>query len=250
MRTRGLYIILALLAGLLLAVGFLEGGSRFGASQVAAAVPQVPLDIFTIQGKVFEGEIGDESSPIPDVIIELWGANHTYPDPGSFITSTTTDINGWYGLSVDDSLAVEYFHIRETNPAGYDSTSATTISGTVRTNDWIEFVIPLQGQDLTGNKFWDNIPISEFTFQGKVFDGMTGDESNALAGVSVELWGGNNHYPDPGDVLFTTTTNLEGWYGLTIDSGLGYEFIPHPGGQSVGLRLHRGNNRFRYCKNR
>jgi hypothetical protein len=155
MRARGLSIILALLGGLLLAVGFLTGAPKFGTPQAAAAVPQDPLEIFTFQGKVFQGEIGDESSPIPNAIIELWGANNPYPDPGSFIISTTTDPNGWYGLSVDDSLAMEYFHILENNPSGYISNGATTLSGTVQTSDWIEFAAPLTEQELSGNKFWD-----------------------------------------------------------------------------------------------
>lgn len=154
MRARYVYVLLASLIGLLLAAGLLLGGSGFWASQTLAVRAQDPV-IFTFQGHVYQGQVGDESSPIPDVTIELWGANNPHPDPGDFIMSTTTNLNGWYGLSVDDSLAVEYFHIREINTPGFTSNGATTVSGTVRTADWIEFAIPLEGQDLSGNKFWD-----------------------------------------------------------------------------------------------
>ncbi len=108
---------------------------------------------FTFQGRVFEGNVGDESRPLQGVTVTLYGANKPYPVEGKLIARTTTDGKGWYGLSA--STGFEYYSIHETNPQNYESIGATTVDGQVRTDDWIEYVLPLKGQTLTGNKFWD-----------------------------------------------------------------------------------------------
>jgi hypothetical protein len=108
---------------------------------------------FTFQGRVYEGKVGDESRPIQGVTVTLYGATDPYPAEGELIARTTTDGKGWYGLEVP--LGFEYYSIRETNPKNYESVGATTVDGQVRTADWIEYVILLEEQTLTGNKFWD-----------------------------------------------------------------------------------------------
>jgi len=108
---------------------------------------------WTFQGRVYEGDIGDESHPLEGVTVSVYGANNPHPDPGTLIGSTTTNADGWYGLEVPDGY--EYYHIRETDPSGYASAGATTVDGTVRTSNWIEYVVPLEGKTLTGNRFWD-----------------------------------------------------------------------------------------------
>jgi len=114
------------------------------------------------QGRVYAGTVGDASHPLEGVEVALYGGANPYPDPGVFIRSTQTDPEGWYGLEVcEDEGAFEYYHVREVNPEGYDSVGATTHDGTVRTDDWIEYVIPLEGKTLTGNKFWDQVPAEE-----------------------------------------------------------------------------------------
>ncbi|MDY7080208.1 MAG: hypothetical protein SXV54_25280 [Chloroflexota bacterium] len=114
-----------------------------------------PTAIFTLAGRVFAGEVGDETDPLPAVIVSVYGANNPHPDPGTFILSTTTDAAGWYGLVVSDTY--EFYRILETDPDGYVSVGATTVSGTVRTSNWIEYELPLEGKVLTGNKFWDKL---------------------------------------------------------------------------------------------
>jgi len=68
------------------------------------------------------------------------------------IASTTTDERGWYSLEVP--AGYEFYSIREACPPGYESVGATTVDGTVRISNWIEYVIPLEEKTLTGNKFW------------------------------------------------------------------------------------------------
>lgn len=46
-----------------------------------------------------------------------------------------------------------------------------------------------------------------YTLQGRVYDGVVGDESTPFKGVTIELSGGSNPYSDPGSVFITTTTN-------------------------------------------
>ena len=108
---------------------------------------------FTFQGRVYEGEVGDQSRPVEGVSVTVYGAANPYPDPGHLIATTTTNAEGWYGLTVEEGW--EFYSIREDNPSGYESVGATSVDGTVRDPDWIEYVSPLGGLTLTGNKFWD-----------------------------------------------------------------------------------------------
>ncbi|MGD2146785.1 MAG: DNRLRE domain-containing protein, partial [Anaerolineae bacterium] len=121
-----------------------------------------PADEWTFSGRVYDGVTGLEPpnvEPLEDVVVSVYGANNSYPDPGTFIRSTTTLANGWYGLTVyDDDGAWEYYRIAETNPTGYESDGATSVDGQVRTDDWIEYRSPIGEKTLTGNKFWDRRP--------------------------------------------------------------------------------------------
>jgi len=143
-------------AGLLRAVpGSLakeDGRARFGVVAPAAG--------YTLQGRVYDGPTGVEppgSAPIEGVTVSLYCSNSAGV-MGSFLRSTATDSTGWYGLSASDDDPCEFFNVIETDPPSYTSDGATTVSGTVRSANWIEYRIPLAGQTLTGNKFWDREP--------------------------------------------------------------------------------------------
>jgi photosystem II stability/assembly factor-like uncharacterized protein len=78
------------------------------------------------------------------------------PSPGVlgiYKTTTATDAQGWYGLSVGQT-ACDYYDIVVRTPYGYTAKGATTVDGNVITATWIEYATPLQGKTLTGNKFW------------------------------------------------------------------------------------------------
>jgi hypothetical protein len=108
---------------------------------------------WTLQGRVYEGEVGTEKCPLEGVTVSLYGANDPYPNPGGLIASTTTDEYGWCGIVVPEGY--EYYFIRETDLPDYVSVGAASVNGVVRTSNWIEYTLPLKGQTLTGNKFWD-----------------------------------------------------------------------------------------------
>jgi hypothetical protein len=197
----------------------LVGGSTQWTSIGAAQAPLAPDVTWTFEGQVWAGDVGDESHPLTGVTIAVYGANNPYPDLGTFIRSTTTNPDGRYSLPVyDDDGAYEFYHVVETNPSGYFSVGATTVGGTVRTDDWIEYIVPLDGKTLTDNKFWDRIPV----LSGRVYKGDVGDEGQPLEGVTVSLYGGNNPHPEPGTLITSTTSDADGWYGLQIPPG--YEF--------------------------
>ena len=201
--------------------------------QSVAQTSLVPMDVWLLQGRVYEGDVGDESTPLQNVTVAVYGAYAPYPNAGTFIRSATTNVDGWYGVEVyDDDGAYDYYYILETDPGGYNSIGATTVSGTVRTANWIEYAAPLTGQTLTGNKFWDQPETPTWTLQGRVYQGTVGDESTPIEGVTVSLYGAGNPYPDSGTFITSTTTNSAGWYGLEAPSGYEYYHIQEtdPGG--------------------
>ncbi|MDF1512713.1 MAG: C25 family cysteine peptidase, partial [Anaerolineae bacterium] len=109
-------------------------------------------EIPVLSGRVYEGSVGDESTPFPGVQMELYASNNQGVQ-GSLIVTTTTDTSGWYGLPAP--LGYEYYTIKEVNPSGYDSVDATSVDGTRLDADRIRYAHPLAGQVLTDNKFWD-----------------------------------------------------------------------------------------------
>ncbi len=141
---------LMLLIGITLTVAV--GWIVFGRSPVAASsVPVAPAQ-YVLQGRVYEGNVGDEGSPLQGVTVSLYCSNN-HAQQGTFLRSTTTDATGWYGLEARETC--EYYNIIETDPAGYTSMGATTVDGNVIDYNWIEYTSPLEGKTLTGNKFWD-----------------------------------------------------------------------------------------------
>ena len=108
-----------------------------------------------MQGKVFEGPAGDESTPLEGATVGLYGSNNA-GIPGTLLESVVTDASGWFGMVAP--LGFEYYNLIETNPATYDSVAAISPGGSVLSMDWIQFPIPLEGKDLSGNRFWDQPP--------------------------------------------------------------------------------------------
>ena len=143
--------------------------------------------MWTLSGRVYEGEVDEEIHPLQGVTVGVYGATNPYPDRGVLIDSTTTDEHGWYRLEVP--AGYEFYSIRKTDPAGHESVGATTVGGTVRISNWIEYVIPLEEKTLTGNKFWNEGPTPEPTPPST-------QEGPDLAILSADYW-----FEDDGGVL-------------------------------------------------
>jgi hypothetical protein len=106
----------------------------------------------TFSGRVYEGNVGDETKPLSGVTVTLYGSNNR-PWQGTEISHDTTDSQGYYEFESGGTF--EFYNIVETNPSGYNSVGATTVGGSVVDSDWIQYAYPLSGKTLTGNKFWD-----------------------------------------------------------------------------------------------
>lgn len=129
-----------------------------GAAPEADATAGFP---YYFEGYVYAGPVGSESTPLAGVTVSLYGSNNPCPVEGAFIRSTTTDRSGFFRLGYfEDDPRWEFFAIRQTNLPGYTSVGATSIAGTVCTADWIQHGLPLEGSNLTGNKFWDQPPVT------------------------------------------------------------------------------------------
>ena len=105
-----------------------------------------------IQGRVFQGPQGDESTPLENVLVSMYGSNNA-GQQGTFLESMLTFPDGWFGIIAP--AGYEYYSIIETNPDGYISAAAVSPAGNVLSVDWIQYVIPLEGKELAGNHFWD-----------------------------------------------------------------------------------------------
>lgn len=129
----------------------------FESNELNSNVPQLEITYHlpAFSGRVYEGEVGNETTPIAGVNLKLYCSNNAGV-LGTQINTTTTDETGWYGL--DFTQVCEYYQIVETDPEHYISVGATSVDGDVINANWIEYIYPLDGQTLTGNKFWDHIP--------------------------------------------------------------------------------------------
>ena len=149
-------------------------------------VPQLEISYHlpTLSGRVYQGEVFDETTPLPGVSMGLFCSNNAGV-LGTQIDTTTTDSTGWYGLEV--TSLCEYYQIIEYDPIGYLSIGATTVDGDVLTRNWIEYTHPFEGKTTTGNKFWDQIKpsplLSVFPEKPPVIDGIVseGEWENAAS---------------------------------------------------------------------
>jgi serine-aspartate repeat-containing protein C/D/E len=158
-------------------------------------------------GRVYEGAAGDQNTPISGVTVSLYGAKNL-GETGIFLASTTTNSIGWYGLPILGTF--EYYSIVETDPSGYTSVEARSVSGTVINSNMIQYVYPIGSKTLTGNKFWDqktqvsnNPPVAE----------ANGPYSFTVGG-SITLDSNGSSDPDAGDSIakYEWDTDNDGQY--------------------------------------
>mgnify|MGYP001031072886 CR=1 FL=1 len=112
-----------------------------------------------LSGRVYQGNVGDETNPIEDVRLDLYCSTSS-DYLGTWIDTTMTDPTGWYGLN--GYFGCNYYNIVETDPEDYLSIGATTVHGVVISPNMIQYQAPLSGQIHTGNKFWDQLDTNGF----------------------------------------------------------------------------------------
>ena len=115
-----------------------------------------PVDQYSFSGYVYTGNIGNESSPHSGVIVEVYCSNDA-DFLGTLIGSTVTDSDGWFEFVFSDTCG--FYNILETDPLGYTSLGAASESGSIISNNLIQYEYPLDNKTLSGNKFWDYIEV-------------------------------------------------------------------------------------------
>ena len=105
-----------------------------------------------LTGHVYVGNIGDESTPLSNVALDLYCSNNA-GQLGNLLSSTVTDSNGSYSIMLDN--VCEYYNITEKDPTGYISTGAASVGGRVINDNWIELTHPLSVSEMSDNDFWD-----------------------------------------------------------------------------------------------
>ena len=147
-------------------VVYIDGGSNqfyaIGNQQ------QAPL-LFT--GRVFAGDVGDLSGhSLGGIPVHLYGSGTATP-PGTLLDTTFTDGGGYYLLPAPAG-SYAYINILADDPIpGSTPTGALTVSGTVKNASWIQHTTPLTGKDLTGNNFWDYVPVVHGDFSATSLQG-------------------------------------------------------------------------------
>jgi len=185
-------------------------------------VPQLEITyhVPVLSGRVYEGDVGNETTPIAGVNLSLHCSNNAGV-LGTQIDTTTTDATGWYGLDVSEIC--EYYQIIEIDPENYSSVGATSVDGNIVESNWIEYIGPLDGKTLTGNKFWDRVPEN-------VLHIISGPTVSNINPTSVVISWQTNEAADS-LVQFDTHARLfrsEAWSSSqTTDHGLGLgELLP------------------------
>lgn len=110
---------------------------------------------YLLSGGVYAGAVGDTSTPLADVTVQLGCAGNP-DDFGDQIAVTQTGATG--NFSLPSYHTCEYYQLRETDPTDYTSNGATSVGGVVVNSNQIRYAFPLAGKILSGNRFFDAPP--------------------------------------------------------------------------------------------
>ena len=184
------------------------------------------------QGSVWEGSaVHTYTTPLSGVTVSLYGSNNS-GSLGTLIESATTSSTGQYALSIP-RIPHEYYNIVETDPSGYTSVGATTVSGTVIGSNQIQYTSTTG--TLTGNKFWDEEPDAQILNRPPIAE--AGGPYACNAGSSIAFDGSGSYDPDPGDSIVRNEWDLDN-DGTYDETGVTWtKTYPAAGSGTVRLRV-------------
>lgn len=188
---------------------------------VMSAFSQPSQDYLT--GYVYNGNQGDESTPISGVTVTLYGSANV-GQLGSQIGSITTNGSGFYSLAAPTGY--EYYNLVETDPSGYYSVAASSPDGTVVNNNQIRYSVesePLSDQDKTKNKFWDKPTAPANQNPNAVDDNVTTPENTTIT-ISVLS---NDSDPDGDPVSLQSATSAS--HGTVTKIANHVDYTPNAG---------------------
>jgi len=153
----------------------------------------------TLSGRVYEGNFPSEPPAaqwLADVTVTLYGSNNS-GQRGTYITSTTTGSDGWYGLEAE--VGFEFYTIVSGGKAGYSFQGSSSVDGS-ESGEEIEYTVPLAGKTLTGNKFWYTSDTPQPPVNNPPVADAGGPYSTQLH-EPVQLDGSGSYDPDTGDSI-------------------------------------------------
>ena len=153
----------------------------------------------TLSGRVYEGNFPSEPPAaqwLADVTVTLYGSNNS-GQRGTYITSTTTGSDGWYGLEAE--VGFEFYTIVSGGKAGYSFQGSSSVAGS-ESGEEIEYTVPLAGKTLTGNKFWYTSDTPQPPVNNPPVADAGGPYSTQLH-EPVQLDGSGSYDPDTGDSI-------------------------------------------------
>ncbi|MBN1147788.1 MAG: hypothetical protein JXA78_11075 [Anaerolineales bacterium] len=109
-------------------------------------------------GYVYRGMVGDESTPLSGVTLELY-CSDSAGSLGTRIDQATSRTSGYYYLVFGGYCA--YYNILEVDPPGYLSQGAWSPDGEVIDANWIQYTPPLESKLWGPNKFWDTLALAD-----------------------------------------------------------------------------------------
>ena len=195
-----------------------------------------PIYAQDLSGKVYEGQTGTEppplgnAKPIEGVTVSLYGSGDENDDGTGMgrdpIQTTTTNSEGWYSLTPRG--AYDFYNIVQTNKADYIDSGATSVGGTVKSSNWIQyryediFVTPVT---MTGNKFWDKKEGQEPPANNRPVAQDDSATTSQYTAVDIDVLF-NDTDPD-GDPLQIISVTSPTW-GTTVNHVTYVTYIPSP----------------------
>ena len=103
-------------------------------------------------GHAYDGTTWESITPLAGATVKLYCSNSS-GDLGTLLQTAVTDAQGGYHLGVVRNC--EFWHLVETDPAGYQSVASRNPDAVIVTSNYLRYDYPLTGKDFSGNDFLD-----------------------------------------------------------------------------------------------